>query len=117
LRAAGRAPSRAVGRAGVLPRVQPRERRTRTRVGSVRRTAMMSTNSPDTLIDRCAPLEMSGDRFRSLGHDLVDQIADWLERLPDGPVMRDESPVALRRALNADASLPDAGSDAGVILD
>ena len=76
---------------------------------------MMSTNP--TLTDRCAPLEMSGARFRTLGHDLVDRIADWLERLPDGPVMHDESPADLRRTLNADASLPDNGSDAGAVLD
>jgi hypothetical protein len=60
---------------------------------------------------------MSGARFRTLGHDLVDRIADWLERLPDGPVMHDESPADLRRTLNADASLPDNGSDAGAVLD
>ena len=39
--AAAGAPSRAVGRAGVLSRIQPRERRPRARIGSVRRTAMM----------------------------------------------------------------------------
>jgi len=78
---------------------------------------MMATNLTDTLTDRCAPLEMSGDHFRTLGHDLVDRIADWLEHMPDGPVMRDESPADLRRVLNADAGLPDDGSDAGMILD
>ena len=42
------APSGALGRAGVLSRVQPRERRPRARNGSVRRTAMMLTKDVDS---------------------------------------------------------------------
>jgi glutamate/tyrosine decarboxylase-like PLP-dependent enzyme len=78
---------------------------------------MMTTDRVDTLTDRCAPLEMSGARFRSLGHDLVDRIADWLERMPEGPVTHDESPADVRRALNADAALPATGTDAGPALE
>ena len=66
---------------------------------------------------RRAPLDMSAGEFRAAGHDLVNQIADWLERLPDGPVMHDESPAAVRRVLNAERALPDAGADAGALLD
>ena len=50
---------------------------------------------------RAAPLDMSASDFRASGHDLVDRIADWLDRLPRGPVMRDESPAAVRNALGA----------------
>ena len=64
-----------------------------------------------------APLDMSASEFRSAGHALVDRIADWLERLPDGPVMRDESPAAVRRVLDAERGLPDGGADAGALLD
>jgi glutamate/tyrosine decarboxylase-like PLP-dependent enzyme len=55
--------------------------------------------------------------FRAAGHRLVDQIADWLDRLPDGPLMRDETPADVRRVLPADAGLPVGGADAGPLLD
>ena len=69
------------------------------------------------LRDRTAPLDMSAAAFRASGHHLVDRIADWLELMPDGPVMRDESPGDVRRALDADRGLPEAGTDADVLLD
>jgi aromatic-L-amino-acid decarboxylase len=65
---------------------------------------------------RTAPLEMTGTAFRDAGHDLVNQIADWLEALPDGPVVRDESPAVLRRAMNADCGLPESGADPRTLL-
>jgi glutamate/tyrosine decarboxylase-like PLP-dependent enzyme len=66
---------------------------------------------------RAAPLDMSGTEFRAVGHALVDRIADWLERLPAGPVVHDESPAAVRRALNADQPLPEEGVPAGALVD
>jgi len=65
---------------------------------------------------RTAPLAMSRDDFRKLGHELVDRIAEHLETLPARPVTPAESPSAVRRALGSDASLPEAGIDAGVAL-
>ena len=50
---------------------------------------------------RTAPLDMSATEFRASGHDLVDLIADWLEGLPHGPVVHDESPAAIRGAMSA----------------
>src|SRR6185295_18165460 len=102
---ARRAPSGALGRAGVLSRMQPGEWRPCARIGSVRRTAMMLTKDIDTLRDRTAPIDMTAAGFRSAGHGLVDQIADWLETLPGGPVMRDESPADVRSALHAERGL------------
>jgi aromatic-L-amino-acid decarboxylase len=75
------------------------------------------TSETQTRACRTAPIEMSGDAFRRLGHALIDQIGDWLEALPDGPVLRDESPADVRRALQADRGLPEAGADAGALLD
>jgi aromatic-L-amino-acid/L-tryptophan decarboxylase len=77
---------------------------------------MMLTKDAETLRDRTAPLEMSADAFREAGHGLVDQIADWLETLPEGPVMRDESPSELRRALNSDGALPETGTEARPLI-
>jgi glutamate/tyrosine decarboxylase-like PLP-dependent enzyme len=67
--------------------------------------------------ERLAPLDMTPDEFRSLGYAAVDQIAGWLERLPDLPVTVDETPADTRRALQSDATLPEAGTDAGALLD
>jgi glutamate/tyrosine decarboxylase-like PLP-dependent enzyme len=78
---------------------------------------MKGTTTSETLSGRRAPLEMSAAGFRDAGHRLVDQIAEWLERLPDGPVVRDESAADIRRALDADRPLPDTGADAGTLLD
>ena len=40
----------------------------------------MSREGIEALRVRTAPLDMSTDAFRTAGHDLVDRIADWLDR-------------------------------------
>ena len=77
---------------------------------------MMPTKDLE-LTRRDAPLDMSASDFRRTGHDLVDRIADWLERLPAGPVTRDEAPAAVRQLLGAERTLPVHGTDAGTLLD
>lgn len=59
---------------------------------------------------------MDGERFRALGHSLVDQIASLLESVPRGPVTRHESPAAVREALGLNSGLPDTGTDAATLL-
>ena len=49
---------------------------------------------------RRSPLAMDAATFRALGHRLVDQLAEFLESLPRGPVTRNESPSAVREALD-----------------
>jgi aromatic-L-amino-acid/L-tryptophan decarboxylase len=75
------------------------------------------TSQEETRAGRTAPIEMSGAAFRATGHALIDRIAEWLETLPGGPVARDESAADVRRALHADRSLPEAGTEAGALLD
>ncbi len=65
---------------------------------------------------RFAPLEMSPDEFRTLGHQLVDRVAEFLAGLPKRPVTPGESPVAVRTALDGDG-LPQRGSDPGLLLE
>src|SRR5690349_15289101 len=72
---------------------------------------------PLPLTDRSAPIDMSANAFRATGHDLVDRIADWLEQMPSGPVMRDESPDDVRRALDANRGLPATGTDAAALIE
>ena len=66
--------------------------------------------------ERQAPLAMDAERFRALGHSLVDQIASLLEAVPHGPVTRDESPSAVRGALGLNGRLPEQGTDAATLL-
>jgi aromatic-L-amino-acid decarboxylase len=66
---------------------------------------------------RETPLSIDAETFRSLGHRLVDQVAEFLESVPHRPVTRDESPSAVREALDLNGSLPEQGVDPGVLLE
>ena len=55
---------------------------------------MMSQSAP-----RVAPLGIDAQTFRSLGHRLVDQLAAFLESVPNRPVTHNESPSQVRDAL------------------
>jgi glutamate/tyrosine decarboxylase-like PLP-dependent enzyme len=60
---------------------------------------------------------MGAAAFRAAGHDLIEQIAGWLEGLADGPVMRNEAPAAVRRLIDADRPLPENGTEPGALVD
>jgi aromatic-L-amino-acid/L-tryptophan decarboxylase len=66
---------------------------------------------------RHAPIAMDAATFRALGHRLVDQVAGFLDSLPRGPVTRDESPSAVRDALDLSGSLPENGTDPAALLE
>ena len=66
---------------------------------------------------RHSPLAMDAETFRTLGHRLVDQVAGYLERIPEGPVTRDEPPSALRDLFDLAAPLPEDGTAAGPLLE
>lgn len=65
---------------------------------------------------RHAPLEMSPDEFRALGHSLIERIADHLASIPSRPVTPGESPATVRAALGGGA-LPERGTDPALLLD
>ncbi len=65
---------------------------------------------------RDAPLAMDREAFAAAAHELVDLVADFLFTLPARPVTPDESPAELGGILGAEARLPEAGTEAGVLL-
>ena len=56
---------------------------------------------------------MDAATFRALGHRLVDQLAEFLDSLPRRPVTHDESPSAVRDALDLIGSAPGIGNGSG----
>ncbi|MGE5244153.1 MAG: pyridoxal phosphate-dependent decarboxylase family protein [Betaproteobacteria bacterium] len=74
-------------------------------------------SSADGNSGRHSALAMDATTFRALGHRLVDQLADFLESLPRGPVTHDESPSAVREALDLTGPLPESGTEPGPLLE
>src|SRR5262245_25696275 len=66
---------------------------------------------------RHAPVAMDAATFRALGHRLVDQVAEFLQAISRGPITRDESPSAVRDALDLSGSLPEHGTDPAALLE
>ncbi|MFZ1682695.1 MAG: aminotransferase class V-fold PLP-dependent enzyme [Candidatus Zixiibacteriota bacterium] len=64
---------------------------------------------------RHAPLEMSPETFRNIGHQLVDQIALFLESLPNRKVTSDFAAADLRHRLPA-GPLPVTGADPAKLI-
>jgi len=64
---------------------------------------------------RQIPIDLSPEAFRRLGHDLVDQIAGFLESLPNRPVTRGLTPKDVQRLLG-EGGLPERGTDPAALL-
>jgi len=71
---------------------------------------------PTTASGRQAPLDMTPQDFRALGHDLVDRIADFLGGIKGRPVTRGTSPQEIRELLQAQRPLSDEGADPAELL-
>jgi aromatic-L-amino-acid decarboxylase len=66
--------------------------------------------------NRDAPLDLSPDEFRTLGHALIERIARHLETLNDRPITIGDAPSDIRELIGQRA-LPDRGTAAGPLLD
>src|SRR5689334_2774827 len=73
--------------------------------------ATVATEVPE----RVSPLELAPTEFRRLGHELVDQIAEFLESLRHRPLTSGETPAEIR-ALLGRAPLPEGGTAADALL-
>jgi glutamate/tyrosine decarboxylase-like PLP-dependent enzyme len=76
----------------------------------------MSPSRLDQLKTRTAPIEMTAEEFRSLGHDIVDRVAGLLASIRTYPVTPAESPEIVRDALAASRPLPEEGKDPDGLL-
>ncbi|MCH7930988.1 MAG: aspartate aminotransferase family protein [Proteobacteria bacterium] len=77
---------------------------------------MTAPTDPDDLEDGPAPIALSSDEFRALGYRLVDRIAEFLETLPERPVMSEVTPAGVR-ALLGQGPMPEDGADPAMIID
>ncbi len=66
---------------------------------------------------RPTPIDIPREQFRAIGHQLVDEIADLFEGLPDRPVTTGKRPEELRALLGGDSPLPDRGADAKQLIE
>jgi glutamate/tyrosine decarboxylase-like PLP-dependent enzyme len=65
---------------------------------------------------RHAPLRISREEFRDIGHRLIDDLADRLASIAEGPVTHDETLADVRRVLRADAPIPEEGTGAASLI-
>ncbi|MEO7190479.1 MAG: aspartate aminotransferase family protein [Vicinamibacterales bacterium] len=65
---------------------------------------------------RRSPLDMDAETFRTLGRELVDQLADALASIPARPITPNETPDQVHEALDASRTLPEEGAPAGELL-
>src|SRR5689334_5626875 len=82
---------------------------------------MDATAARQPTITRQAAAEMTAQEFRAVGHRLVDEIAAFLESIPQRPVIPAVSPEGVRRLLpsggQANQGLPERGTPAGKLLE
>jgi len=76
---------------------------------------MNKPNMNDVGTERNSALNMSGEDFREIGHELIEQIAEFYDSLPQRELTAAKSPSEIRDLLGTD-QLPDKGAAAGDLL-
>src|SRR6266536_3754064 len=65
---------------------------------------------------RDSPAEMTPEQFRDAGHQLVDQVAEFLSTIAERPVAPVSTPREMRGRIGGDVGLPESGSDPATIV-
>jgi aromatic-L-amino-acid decarboxylase len=82
-----------------------------------KKTAKAKTvRAVDRSAKRSAPADMAPEKFREIGHSLVDAVADFLARLPNAPTASPLLPDAMRSVLGK-RSMPEKGTDIAPVLE
>lgn len=76
----------------------------------------MADNDRDDSIRRQTPIDLTPEEFRAAGYQLVDQIADFLDSLPDRRITSGGSPGELREQLGQ-GNLPAHGTSIAELFD
>lgn len=76
----------------------------------------MESDAEKPIRDTLAPLELTPDQFRIIGHALIEKLADYLADLPEMPVSSGESINKIRSTLG-NSDLPDKGVMPGNLID
>jgi aromatic-L-amino-acid decarboxylase len=74
-------------------------------------------SSPVVAGDRVAPIDMSTEEFRAVGHALVDRIAELLATSRERPVTGGRTVSEIRDLVHSTRTMPDEGTDAATIVD
>jgi aromatic-L-amino-acid decarboxylase len=69
------------------------------------------TQESDRPRKRTAVVELAPEDFRTIGHRLIDQLADFLAALPSRAVTSGETAAEIRAAIASDRRLPETGTD------
>jgi aromatic-L-amino-acid/L-tryptophan decarboxylase len=72
--------------------------------------------TPGPAQERVAPLEMTPEEFRRLGHQLIDRIAGFLATIREEPLTPGETPAQLRPRVGR-PPLPDEGTPSAALLE
>src|ERR1700686_936325 len=77
---------------------------------------MKPTRPSDSLTKRSAPSDLPPEKFRAIGHTLIDSIADFMEDLSEAPTASPLLPAAMRARLGK-REMPEKGAGIPPILD
>jgi aromatic-L-amino-acid decarboxylase len=69
----------------------------------------------DNMTNRTTPVDMGKEEFKRIGHQLVDQISEFIDTIKERPVTTGESPGEIQKMLGADG-LPDQGTPAAELF-
>jgi glutamate/tyrosine decarboxylase-like PLP-dependent enzyme len=62
-------------------------------------------------LNRIVPVDLSAEEFKKIGYELVDRIAEFIDKIDSMPVTRAEDEETVQKYLNAEDSMPEMGDN------